>query len=317
MDEPGRDDEGKRRRTLTSVACWLVLAAVLLGVLRLTSLGAQTTPTLEVRDAVDAAVPLWRPPASPAHRLVAVRLGLANELFLLDTGAAETVIDPAAAERAGLGDSARPVLTALNDSFGFRPLVRVDELAIGPWVYKDFEAVVVDLSHLDSVLGGDISGVVGMNVLGRRPFEIDFVRDTLRIGGSLEAFEAIRPPGAVDSGFALLELDGTFVAELGVEGQTSLFVIDTGAVPTTVQPDRGFRRPVQQRQFTRFDADGARSMLVRSVELESLSLGHVVRADFTVDLGDFNLLGGDFLRGLTLFIAPDARWAILRSPEGA
>ena len=109
MGEKHRDKARNRQGKLTTVACWLVLAAVLLGILRFTSLGARTTPTLDLSASHEAAIRLWRPPGSPAHRLVAVGLGAADELFLLDTGAAETVISPAAAARAGLIESARPV----------------------------------------------------------------------------------------------------------------------------------------------------------------------------------------------------------------
>ncbi len=193
MGEKHRDEARNRQSKLTTVACWLVLAAILLGILRFTSLGARTTPTLNVSASREATIRLWRPPGSPAHRLVAVGLGAADELFLLDTGAAETVISSAAAERAGLVESARTVLAALNDSFGLHALVRVDRLTLGARAYADFEALILDLSHLEGVLGVELAGVLGMNVLGQSPFEIDFVRDVLRIGGSLTAFRAATP----------------------------------------------------------------------------------------------------------------------------
>ena len=164
--------ERERRGVLTTVACWLVLAAILLGLFRLTSLGAQATPTLEASSSPEAVVSLWRPPGSPTHRLVAARIGSEDELFLLDTG----------------------------------------------------------------------------------------------------------------------------------------------AVPTTVQPDQGFRRPLRGGESKRFSATGVRPVLVQTVVLESLTLGHVRRRDFAVDIGEFNLLGADFLQGLSLFIDPAAGRGILRSP---
>ena len=313
MGEKHRDKARNRQGKLTTVACWLVLAAVLLGILRFTSLGARTKPTLDLSASHEAAIRLWRPPGSPVHRLVAVGLGAADELFLLDTGAAETVISPAAAARAGLIGSARPVLAALNDSFDLHPLVRVDRLTLGARTYADFEALILDLSHLEGVLGTELAGVLGMNVLGQSPFEIDFVRDVLRIGGSLTAFRADLPPQLLESEFPLLDLDGTVVVELVIEDQTALFVIDTGAVPTTVQPDRGFRGAVYGHQMTRFDAGGTRSVHVQSVVLDSLSLGHVERRSFAVDLGEFNLLGADFLQGMALFIDAGEGRGVLRS----
>jgi predicted aspartyl protease len=315
MDGKIPGGERERLSVLTTVACWLVLAAILLGLFRLTSLGAQTTPTLEASSSPVAVVPLLRPPGSPTHRLVAARIGPEHELFLLDTGAVDTVISPAAAERAGLLESARPVATALNGVFGLRQLVRIRSLSLGGRVYEDFEALVLDTSHLGVALGSEVSGIVGMNLLGLAPFEIDFAHDRLRIGRSREAFESARPAGALDSEFPLLDLDGTFVAELGVEGSAALFVIDTGAVPTTVQPDQGFRRPVRGGESKRFDATGVRPVLVHSVVLESLTLGHVRRRDFAVDVGEFNLLGADFLQGLSLFVDPAAGRGILRSPS--
>jgi predicted aspartyl protease len=306
--------ERERRGVLTTVACWLVLAAILLGLFRLTSLGAQTTPTLEASSSFEAVVSLWRPPGSPTHRLVAARIGPEDELFLLDTGAVDTVISRAAAERAGLLESARPVLAALNGAFGLRSLVRIDSLSLGGRVYENFEALVLDTSHLDAALGSEVSGIVGMNLLSLAPFEIDFAHDELRIGRSRETFESARPAGARDSEFPLLDLDGTFVAELAVEGSVALFVIDTGAVPTTVQPDQGFRRPLRGGESKRFSATGVRPVLVQTVVLESLTLGHVRRRDFAVDIGEFNLLGADFLQELSLFIDPAASRGILRSP---
>ena len=308
---PSKVREGRSK--LTSVACWLVLAGVLLGLLRLTSIGAQTTPTLEMSSVSEVAVPLRSTPGSRAHRLVEVRLGPTSELFLLDTGAVNTVIAPAAAERAGLGETARPVLTALNASFDVRPLVRVHELSIGSWTYTDFEAIVLDTSHLHAILGLEISGIIGMNVLGQTPFQLDFVNDVLRIGGSLEAFASGRPAEAVDTIFGVLDLDGTFIAELLVEGRAARFVIDSGAVPTTVQPDSSFERPVLHGFSTQFDASGAEPARVESVVLDSLALGHVRRRNFAVDLGEFNLLGADFLQGTVLFIDPEGGQGVLRT----
>ncbi len=135
----------------------------------------------------------------------------------------------------------------------------------------------------------------------------------LRIAGSLTAFRADLPPQLLESEFPLLDLDGTVVVELVIEDQTALFVIDTGAVPTTVQPDRGFRGAVYGHQMTRFDAGGTRSVHVQSVVLDSLSLGHVERRSFAVDLGEFNLLGADFLQGTALFIDAGEGRGVLRS----
>ncbi len=313
MDERHPSEVRGGHSKLTSVACWLILAAFLFGVLRLTSIGARTTPTIELSSASEVAVPLWSPPGSRAHRLVEVRLGPAVELFLLDTGAADTVIAPAAAERANLGGTARHVLTAVNASFGVRPLVRVDELSIGSRIYTDFEAIMLDTSHLHAALGREISGIIGMNVLGQTPFEIDFVNDVLRIGGSLEAFVAGRPSGARDTIFGVLDLDGTLVVELSVEGRAARFVIDSGAVPTTVQPDGRFERPVYSRASTQLHASGAELSQVRSIVLDSLALGHVRRRNFVVDFGEFNLLGADFLQGTRLFIDPESGQGVLRT----
>lgn len=313
MSQSRPSSERARQKKLTSVACWLFLAAILLAVLRLTSLGARTTPTLELASSPAVAIPLWPAPASPAHRLVRARLDAVDAVFLLDTGAAQTVIDQVAAERAGLLVDARPVLAAFEGGPALHPLARVGRLSIGAWLYTNFEAVVLDLSHLDAGLGSDISGILGMNVLGRRPFELDLAANELRIGRSREAFLAARLPGATDSEFALFELNGTVVAELMLEGRDAVFVIDTGAVPTTVQPELGLRNEPQARMWTRFDATGARSQMIETVRLESLALGHVQRRDFPVDLGSFNLLGADFLQGLSLFIDAEGGHGIVRS----
>ena len=91
MEERQPNELRERQSKLTSVACWLVLAAVLLGVLRLTSIGAQTTPTLELSSASEVTVPLWSPAGSRGHRLVEVQLGPGCQAFQGGAGSSRAV----------------------------------------------------------------------------------------------------------------------------------------------------------------------------------------------------------------------------------
>lgn len=297
---------------LVTLFSWLVIAALLGALWRFTTLGADTTPELLPCEGAGCSatseVPLLRAPAAPLLPCVRARLDGVEALFLLDTGTADTVLDQSVLAPRGALARARSVLGAVNEEFGFQPLVSVARLELATHSYVDFEAPAVDLSPVSAALGVELAGILGMNVLGRTAFEIDFRGQRLVLdreaGGPLA-----REVAVAQDAFPLREVAGGFFAEVYAGAAASgPFLIDSGAAQTQLEPDLAQAAgvgPGSSRRSVVVAATGVREGRVTSVVLPMLSLGQVERSGLRADLGDANLLGADFLAGSVLRI--DAR----------
>jgi predicted aspartyl protease len=248
--------------------------------------------------------------------MVNARLAGSRELFLLDTGATDTVIGRGAAERLGLDDRSRPILSGLNGRYQLTRVVRVESLALGGFSFADFDAMIIDLGPIRAAIGADIAGVIGCNVLALQPFELDFASDRLRLGPFPST---VRAGEGLAASVPLREIGGGYFVEAALGGGTLLFLIDSGAVPTTVSREVDLGDSVLSSSVDRVrntQASGVELEKAESAVLASLRLGHVERRRFPVDRGDENLLGADFFEGLVLRIEPGAGRALVRRPGG-
>ena len=137
--------------------------------------------------------------------------------FLVDTGATPTVLDTRVARKLGL--ALEPVTTTVvngkvDAGMGWAPSVE-----LGPVRREGVRVVVRDLSFLGEALPLRIDAMVGLDVLGREPFEIDYRLQRIRFGG--ESRLPVRLP---------LELeDGLAVVRAGVDHAAARLLVDTGA----------------------------------------------------------------------------------------
>jgi predicted aspartyl protease len=245
---------------------------------------------------------------------VPVELGGHRLLFLVDTGAAASVLSRHAADELGLSQRTRRILGALNASFQIQQVLPVDELAVGDIVFGDFDLLIVDIAGIRAGLGPEVAGVLGANLLGVQPFEIDFVRASLWLGRTEADFAATRSAFEIESRQPVEELSGGWFVRANADGHDGFFLIDSGADATQVGPGLAAHSVrITAEEGRSYDATGSRTELVRRLELDSLAVGDVVRRNLRVNVADPSLLGADFFDGLLLRIDPQRDEMVLRA----
>ena len=115
--------------------------------------------------------------------LILTRCSIANShdlVALIDTGATETAID------ANLAKRLRLKTTSDSATLGTRNVrvsaVSIPDLALGPLRAQNLSAISVEGSHVERQLGFRVDVIVGMDVLGRTNFLIDYKAKTITFG---------------------------------------------------------------------------------------------------------------------------------------
>lgn len=114
--------------------------------------------------------------------LVPVRVqGLERE-FVLDTAAGETYISPATRDALGFtaSDGQKWKVPAAGGAVETRAL-RVSSFALGGYERKPFRVVVLDLAHLEGLVGEPIAGIVGTDFLKNFDLKLDLSAQTLQL----------------------------------------------------------------------------------------------------------------------------------------
>lgn len=205
-------------------------------------------PAEVVADAVDhTAVDLWRPWPDADKVLVPVQLpDGTTELFIVDTGAATSVVSDEVAERLGLAPARDAgVLQGLSGQVPWRQTA-LPRVRIGEFEVHDVD-VAVGVPGVPDQLGPlPIAGILGNNVWSSFVLVVDYPADRLE----LHRPEAWKPP----RGGAPLQWDGSGVATLArvwaeMDGRRTradvLLELDTGAhdllfLGPTGEPFRAF-----------------------------------------------------------------------------
>lgn len=163
-------------------AVWLAVAAA-------TAAGsnacAETQPssvrTADVDTASGEVSFRWAGPGGVALTVPAHINGHGPIDLLFDTGATMTCVDTALARAWGLPErrAMRGVATGLGGSGAVR-LVAVDSLRIGAAVARDLTVCATDLRVL-RVVGPEVRGLLGLNVLRNYRVTLDFEREVVRL----------------------------------------------------------------------------------------------------------------------------------------
>jgi hypothetical protein len=155
-----------------------------------------------------------------SHLYVPVRVAGATYNFLIDTGAANVLVDARVAREAKLHEEGSLQASGATRTGGLH-VARLDDLAIGGGHLRDLVVSTIDLGHATSG-AFRIDGILGYPFFASATVRIDYAKNTMTFG----------PPGSlVPSGTRLeLELDralpeATLRLNGEVEGQ---FVVDTG-----------------------------------------------------------------------------------------
>ncbi len=306
---------GPGRLRIPSVVAYLIILALVAGLYRFTALGLDDRVAASpCQQAIcGAPIVLRRSPASPSHLLVPVLVEDRPMLFLLDTGASSTVLGLETARVLEGEIAVRPIVGAINASFQVQRVITIGSLRIGPHRFSDFDTVAVDLSTVQAALGSPIDGVLGANLIGALPFEIDFRSATLRLGRSATDFAAAAGPDEVETRVPVRELGGGYFVEVNADGRVGHFLVDSGSGTTQLSPEIASHLPsLGRHEALRFDATGAARMPVESVRVRALVMGDFARRSRSLDVAAPSLLGADFFAGTLLRIDPQQRELVIR-----
>jgi len=137
--------------------------------------------------------------------------------FVIDTGAVPTVVDQRLAKKLRLTGQAER-LSVFTQSVAVQRVV-LPELRLGPLQVPSPSVLTRDLSFLEDGLGVRIDALIGLDVLGRSSFSIDYQANKISFG-------PVKPSG---SAFPLEFGPGFVYTTLSVQGQPIRLLVDTGA----------------------------------------------------------------------------------------
>jgi Aspartyl protease len=136
--------------------------------------------------------------------------------FVLDTGTSPSILNAALARQLGLATKS----SALADIGKMikAQAATLPRLELGPIRVSSLSVQVEDLSPLEDRLGTPIAGVIGLDVLSKSSFRMDYDKGDIVFGGVLS--EGI--PVRYDPQF------GFAVADMKIAGRSARMLVDTG-----------------------------------------------------------------------------------------
>ena len=137
--------------------------------------------------------------------------------FLLDTGTAPSVINLPLARALGLVTTLSEI-TAAGKTIPTQSAI-LSEIELGPIRAVSVPVQVEDLSQLERDWGAKIAGIIGMDVLSRASFHLDYDKGEIEFGEISR--EGIPVPYDART--------GTAVAKVKLGGKTLRMLVDTGA----------------------------------------------------------------------------------------
>ena len=154
---------------------------------------------------------------------------LKNLNFFIDTGTSPTIVDSQVAKKLHLhGDESTRI--AILGGMAPGEMTNVPSLKIGPVQRMNLKVVVTDLSFFRKAIPVRIDAIVGLDVLGQRPFVIDYSARAIRFGESPAL--AVSLPLRLDQGLAVFDaVIGDRPVHLLLDTGASSLVLFTKNVP--------------------------------------------------------------------------------------
>jgi predicted aspartyl protease len=137
--------------------------------------------------------------------------------FLLDTGASPTILDRQVARSLHL-DELPGLLAGVNGTVAAGKAV-VPSVQVGPMRRDNLPVVVEDLSFFHKAIPVHIDAVVGLDVIGQSPFEIDYGGREIHFG----------PIPSLKNALRLEMKSGLPLVEVQLNEISARLVLDTGA----------------------------------------------------------------------------------------
>jgi predicted aspartyl protease len=192
--------------------------------------------------------------------------GKQHQKMLIDTGAVPSAINIRAARRLGLSGSAQK-LSLMNRAIEVQK-VRVANVRVGTVSAEALDMVAMDLASIEQALGTRIDAVIGLDLLSRQNFSLDYRRKELVFLGRASLEGSIPFETREEAG-------GTYVLiTLQSNGERLQLLLDTGTRDMML-----FKRhlrgglqqlPLQGKDFN-LNAGGRDSLAV--VEVPGVNLG--------------------------------------------
>ena len=140
-----------------------------------------------------------------------------HQNFIIDTGTSPSILNIGTAKRLDLALSSAKLSSIGRDSQILAAIV--PEIRLGPLQATSVPVLVTDLSPVERDLNLPIAGILGMDVLGKNSFRLDY-------GSQLIEFGEIAPGGIPVSLSAHADLP---IAEIKIGGKFLRVVVDTGS----------------------------------------------------------------------------------------
>jgi len=143
--------------------------------------------------------------------------GMRHQNFILDTGTAPSIIDTKSVRELGLATTAS-TMAAMGKIIP-TDIAILPKLDLGPIQAVSLRVQVQDLSRLERDLGIPVAGIIGLDVLSKSSFRLDYEKKQMEFGQVSD--EGI--PVSFD------ERTGTAVALASIEGIPARLLVDTGS----------------------------------------------------------------------------------------
>jgi len=151
--------------------------------------------------------------------------GLKHLNFIIDTGAVPSVVDLKVARKLRLQGQVEP-LSLFSQTIETRR-VTLPGLELGPIDTGPLQVIVGDLASFESRLGVRVDGMIGLDVLARQDFVVDYESGTIAFGTAPGNARGPLDPAGTSVPFELGP--GYAVVSLDVEGHPYRLMVDTGA----------------------------------------------------------------------------------------
>ena len=197
--------------------------------------------------------------------------GVPSRTILIDTGAVPSAISKETAKRLGLAGSAEQV-SVMNRVIDV-DRVNVPKVQVGPVAADAFEMVAADLGSIEHALNTRLDAVIGLDLLGRENFAIDYKSKKLLFGMAVQSTNSVTFQLKYAAG-------GTYVlVPMESGGEKFQMLLDTGTKDITLFRPR-LKGSLQQIRLRSEDVtiNAGGSGKSSEIVIPSLRLGSLARS---------------------------------------
>jgi predicted aspartyl protease len=196
--------------------------------------------------------------------------GVPHRRMLIDTGAVPSAINITLARQLGL--SGPPSELSLMNRSIRAERVHVSEVRLGPVAVKSQEMVAMDLGRIERALGTRIDAVIGLDLLAKQNFSLDYRRKRVDFGKSASVIGAVAFETKHEAG-------GTYILiPLESGGEKLDVLLDTGTRDLMLFEGRlrGSLRQLRTRA-REFTLNAGGQDRITEVEMQSVNVGQLCR----------------------------------------